>query len=451
MRCHTLIDLTDERANIVKKRTYAWNRLDNAAKIFPSTTNKNDTKVFRVACELTEEIDPVILKLALDETLQQFPVFLSTLKRGLFWYYLERSNIKPEIGLETTAPCSTLYIDKEQLLFEVTYYMHRINLEVHHILTDGMGAFQFLRSLILHYLIIKYPSTFKDFVFDIGYDATEFEKIDDSFDRYYSNQNKYKININQQAPENAFQIRGSKLPEQQLLIIEGIVNTKAILEKAHQYKATLTEFICAVFVYSIYNEMKIRERNKPVVINIPVNLRKFFPSLSARNFFSVINVGYKFDSNDPYISDFDILETELFSKVLSNIKNDFKKNLTKENLQIRLDQLMWAEKNIFSRIIPLVIKDITLKMIHGTALKKSTASMSNLGNVEMPEQAKPYIKTIDAFVSTSKIQMVMCTYEGSLTMSITSKYLNTHIQKNFFKILSSTGIEVRILSNQPNI
>ena len=34
-----------------------WSRLDNAAKIFPSTSSKKDPKVFRFSCELTEPVD----------------------------------------------------------------------------------------------------------------------------------------------------------------------------------------------------------------------------------------------------------------------------------------------------------------------------------------------------------------------------------------------------------
>ena len=33
-----------------------WSRLENAAKIFPSTTSREDTKVFRFTCELTEMV-----------------------------------------------------------------------------------------------------------------------------------------------------------------------------------------------------------------------------------------------------------------------------------------------------------------------------------------------------------------------------------------------------------
>lgn len=40
-----------------------WSRLDNAAKIFPSTSSKKDPKVFRFSCELTEPVDGQTLQL----------------------------------------------------------------------------------------------------------------------------------------------------------------------------------------------------------------------------------------------------------------------------------------------------------------------------------------------------------------------------------------------------
>ena len=39
-----------------------WFKLDNAAKIFPPTSNKNDPKVFRFTCILKEKIEQNILQ-----------------------------------------------------------------------------------------------------------------------------------------------------------------------------------------------------------------------------------------------------------------------------------------------------------------------------------------------------------------------------------------------------
>ena len=47
----------------MKKKTIKWKKLDNASKIFPATSNNKDTKVFRLACELYDEVDPIAKKI----------------------------------------------------------------------------------------------------------------------------------------------------------------------------------------------------------------------------------------------------------------------------------------------------------------------------------------------------------------------------------------------------
>ena len=129
-----------------------WSRLENAAKIFPSTTRK----VFSFTCELTEMVQEAPLQAALEETLEFFPFYRYSLRRGLFWYFYEESREKPVVRQEHLPPCSKLYHpDRHGLLFSVTYYRCRINLEVYHSLTDGTGALAFLRMLTIHYIITQ--------------------------------------------------------------------------------------------------------------------------------------------------------------------------------------------------------------------------------------------------------------------------------------------------------
>lgn len=89
------------------------------------------------------------LQAALDKTMEKYPVFLSVMRKGLFWYYLEKSELKPVVKEESEPPCLNLYIrDRKTLLFQVNYYKTRINFEVFHALTDGTGAIQFLKELV---------------------------------------------------------------------------------------------------------------------------------------------------------------------------------------------------------------------------------------------------------------------------------------------------------------
>ena len=56
-----------ERYNM-KTNNLFWRRLDNSAKIFPMSTGKRYSTVFRLSVVLKEEIKPEILQKALLET-----------------------------------------------------------------------------------------------------------------------------------------------------------------------------------------------------------------------------------------------------------------------------------------------------------------------------------------------------------------------------------------------
>ena len=85
-----------------------WYSLDNTAKIIPSMTTKINTNVFRLVCSLEENIDVKILNIALEKTLREFPMFLYQMKKGLFWHYLEKGNIKPQVEIDDKHPCSKI-------------------------------------------------------------------------------------------------------------------------------------------------------------------------------------------------------------------------------------------------------------------------------------------------------------------------------------------------------
>ena len=57
------------------EKTLTWRRLDNSAKIFPISTGKKYSTVFRLSAVLTEPIKQEQLEKALKQTLKQFPSF----------------------------------------------------------------------------------------------------------------------------------------------------------------------------------------------------------------------------------------------------------------------------------------------------------------------------------------------------------------------------------------
>ena len=71
-----------------------WYKIDNVAKVFLATVGKRDTRAFRVSCTLTEDIDPELLQKAVLSAIQDRPQVQVRVRRGIFWHYMEDTDIK---------------------------------------------------------------------------------------------------------------------------------------------------------------------------------------------------------------------------------------------------------------------------------------------------------------------------------------------------------------------
>lgn len=70
----------------------------------------------------------------------------------------ENGKPAPRVREENTFPCRYIQQNKNHsYMFRVTYYKYRINLEVFHVLTDGMGGINFLKELTYQYLRLVHP------------------------------------------------------------------------------------------------------------------------------------------------------------------------------------------------------------------------------------------------------------------------------------------------------
>lgn len=410
-----------------------WSRLDNAAKIFPSTVEKSDTRVFRFSCELSSPIDRDILQRAAEDAADSFPHFGTVLKKGLFWYYLERCDDKIKVTEENLPVCAAIYEeDKMGLLYRVSYLGCRINLEVFHVLTDGTGALEMLKTIIFRYLVYAYPEKFGETPPLLDITASVTQKGADSFSKYYDSSVRKKTS----KYTAAFRASGARLDNNGLSAIEGFASVKSVIEAAHKYDATLTVFLTALYIKALSMEMPVSGRRKPVVINIPVNLRHFFPSETAKNFFGMISVSYRFDKQTGDIKD-----------ITEYVKKEFDRQLTKENLAVRMNSLAGLEHNPFARIAPLPVKNEVLRIARHIGLKSETSVISNIGRINMPAEFDGLIKRFSVFVSTQNIQLNICSYRDVLQMGFTSAFASSDIQKNFFCMLTGQGIEVTIRSN----
>lgn len=365
----------------------------------------------------------------MDQTIQKYPVFLSVMRKGLFWHYLEKSDLRPVVREEYKEPCSHLYIrDKKELLFEVTYYKNRINFEVFHALTDGTGATEFLRELVKNYLYLMHEKDGLENVILTEQDLTVKDQEEDGFGRYYNPDERGT----RKKKNHAYQIRRESKEYEELQIGETTASVKELLEVSRKHGVSMSVFLTAAMICAIHEEQSKIQEKKPVILMVPVNLRKIFPSDSMLNFFSYIEPGYRFGEGK-----------DSFDDVLEATKQYFEENLSKEKIAERMNNLIAYEKHKILKWAPLELKNRCIKMGAKLAEREVTAVLSNMSVVKMPPEYAKYIERFGVYTSTMRTELCVCSFGDTLSFAFTSRYDSTNIQRNFYRILKEQGIFVK--------
>lgn len=412
------------------KRAY-WRRLDNAAKLYSATSNEKETRVFRFYCEMEEQVKEAELQEALNVTVQKYPIFLSVMRTGLFWHYLEKSKLRPMVREEYKEPCSTIYVKgKQTLLFEVTYFSNRINFEVYHALTDGTGAMEFVRELVKNYILCAHKEDNLPDVLLTDEQITVEDQENDGFIKYHSPDKRKK----KEKVIKAFQIRKPSKERGKLHITEATMSVGNVLGKAREAGVSMTVYLAAAFIWAIHKEMTRMQENRPVVLMVPVNLRNYFPSASMLNFFGWIKPGYQFSENNGS-----------FEQVLAHTKEMFEQELRKDKVAERMDRLISLEMISIFKFVPLSLKNLCINAGAKISGRDITAIFSNMSIVKMPEEYVPYIKRFGVYTNTPKVELCICSFKDTISLGFTSFFDSTNIKRNFFRILKEQGVKSEIV------
>lgn len=350
------------------KNNLYWRKLDNSAKIFPISNGKKYSTVFRLSAVLKEKIKPEILKMAVEQALDKYKSFKVRMKAGFFWYYLEENNKEPIIEEESNYPCK--YIDgrkNNNYLFKVTYFENKINIDIFHSLTDGDSGAVFFKEIIYSYLELMHPEVFDE-------EERKIRKLQNSI---YDTEDSYIKNYDKKAKSNAsgkkaYILKGEKIRLGAVSAIHEILDLEDLKEVTKKHEATITQYLTAVLIYSIYKENYLKSKGKkPVKVCIPVNLKKYFPSKTMSNFFSYITVEAELKK--------DKLDT--FDKILEFVKKDFKYKLTEEEITKTMSTNVKIGNNPFIKVIPLFIKKPLVRLGYTEIRKYTTTTFSNIGRV----------------------------------------------------------------------
>ena len=424
-----------------KEQRRDWYELDLSAIVYPTLQRRDFSSVYRLSVVLKEEIRPQVLQKALDMTLPRFPTYKAAIRKGLFWRYLEPNNRPgPFVQEDVKNPCQPMYFKANNRdLVRVYDLLNRIALEAHHSLGDGTGGMCVLLTMTATYLRLLGVEGIENqgFVLDIHGEPDPGE-LEDAYMRYAN----AKV-CPPRLEEKAYRVRGTAEPFYTLNIVDGIMSVSEVLTAAKRYHATITEYLNAVLLYALLKnqEESPSGRQRPVKIAMPVNLRRFFPSITLRNFITMIYPGV-----DPRLGEY------TFEEIVLQVHNYMRYHLNEKLLRGDITTNAATQRNPFIRVVPLFIKDFVVRLFYTKVQdRNSSAGLTNMGALQVPEGMRPHIERFDIYMGQPFSRRTNCaiiSFEDILTVNFASSIIEADVERLFFRKLVRDGIHVKIESNR---
>ena len=434
---------TTHRDNSIKEKAprKEWYKLDLSAIVYPTLQRKDFSSVYRLSVLLKEEVTPQVLQQAVDMTLPRFPTYKAAIRKGLFWRYLEPNNRPgPFVQEDVQNPCQPMYFKaNNRYLIRFYYYGNRIALEAHHSLGDGTGCMCVLMTVVATYLRLLGHEEIQNggFVMDINEEPDK-EELEDAYMKYAN------AKVCPPRPgEKTYRVRGTREPFYTLNIIDGIMSVSEVMAVSKKYHATITEYFNAVLLYALLQKQEDEKHYKlrPVRVAMPVNLRRFFPSKTLRNFISMIYPGI-----DPRLGDYS------FEEIVVQVHNYMRYYVNEKFLRGDITTNAATQRNPFIRVVPLFIKDFVVKKFYAKVQdQNSSAGLTNMGALRLPEGMEPYIERFDICMGQPFSPRTNCSiisFEDTLTVTFASSIIEADVERYFFRKLVQDGIHVKIESNR---
>lgn len=422
----------------MKKNSFEWFKLDNAAKIFPGQNSKTWSNVFRIGVELKESVEPLLLKKALCRTLRRMPCFDVRIKAGFFWYYFEKNPNDPLVLEDVKNICYRVkFRENGGYLFRVFYHGNRISVDVYHAISDGYGNTVFVSTLVAEYLRLKgYDIPAGKMVLSLESTPTE-DEMYDAYTRFASSKASYN-----RRDKAVYHAVGTKEGKHLCNYTVGIMSFKQVHEISKRYGVTVTELFAAMLMDIHYRKQKAeRKKQREVSVQIPVNLRKFFPTGTLRNFVLCLRVKI-----NPKMGEYSFEELLKLVSLQLRLVNDEKtvNSMMTQNLKI--------ERNPFAKFFPLFVKNLSVGLTFLLTGEQTTSALiSNLGPVAIPQEMEKHIEKYLFFTGPGKLNGARCgviTMGDKLVFTFSNCYSQSDIEREFFTRLVKMGVHVKIESNR---
>ena len=405
-----------------------WYALDNAAKIYPLAMEHGRMTVFRMSVYLKNAVVPELLQVALHFTIKRFPSFATTLKKGVFWHYLDTSKMRYVIEPESDVPCKPLPVSHSfSQSFRVLYFANRISVEFFHGLTDGTGGMTFLKVLTAEYLRLAGAEIERD---DTLWDANAILQ-NEEFENEFRNVERRKSGSGF-IQKKALQMSGKISRQKPCRVLHFKMNAGKLKEAARRYECTVTEYLLWVLFKSC--KAATDEMKGDINLQVPVNMRKLYPSKTVRNFAMYCGIRIPIDKMDDD------------AWLIKEIARQMKEKTSRECMS----EMVTSTKNLVGSLcwVPLFLKMPLVKLVYAFLSDQLfTCTLSNLGVVKMPKGYEEYIDSMDFALGTSPVNRAMCgmvTYGNTAVLTFTKMTSDPSFEEYALMLLQKDGVDVRV-------
>ncbi|MDD6176281.1 MAG: hypothetical protein PUC59_11075, partial [Firmicutes bacterium] len=269
-----------------------WYPLDDAAKIYPLSMSHREIKMFRLSVYLAEPVVPDLLQVALTFTICRYPFFAATVKKGFFWHYLDSVRRRFAVSAENRQPFAPMDVSLSgSPSFRVMYYMNRISAEYFHILTDATGGMEFLKTLAGEYLRLRGVELPYSALLADPAQPPRPEEWANGFDRPIAAERSSGF-----VDRPAVQMGGRLSAVRPCRILHFEMQSDVLQQYARQRGATVTALVLAL-IFCAVKDASPKKRGR-VQIQVPVNMRKFYPCETLRNFSMYCSIRFPLEEID---------------------------------------------------------------------------------------------------------------------------------------------------------
>ena len=401
--------------------------VDNSSILFFALMRKNHANTYRFTMTLSETVCPETLQKAVDRIYRRFPTVIAGFLPGFFHYFqfpaVQPPQVQPDPGCLNTMTREELH----RCAYRVFYKDNTVSIEAFHALTDGYGAIASFTTLMAEYLRIRYEIDIP--AVETVRDLDDLPTSDETNDAYLKHQEGKPLHL---PSRYAYQIPGTPNSNWKVLKTTLQYPVQQIVDAAHRCGVSANTLLSGVLASAI---MEIQEKRnsgslKPVRIMVPIDLRRFFESHTLRNF-----IWYALPTMEP--GDRNLPLEELLKK----FQIQFRDQTERKRLASIIKYNVKTQLNWFFRFLPRVVKYTLMRLVYRYfGESNSSVTVTNLGNLKLPEQMRPYVQKLDVILTPrihSPYGCAVISYGGMLSINISRFCEESELEAIFVRKLDS--------------